>query len=410
MLESSPNLIANAVNARPITTRQGLLDRVFNLSFGGFVYNQIWEDPDVDAEALRLDADSRVMTISSGGCNVLNYLTHGVASVDAVDLNANHLHLLKLKIQGLSRFPAHDDFFAFFGNARNPENVRRYETYIRPHLDEHDRHHWEGGELRKRLKRERFRYFERGLWKYSSMGTFLSFMHRVARQRGRDPSRILACRSLAEQEAVFAREIAPFFELRLVKGMCKLPFLLHGIGVPPRQYETFKNEAAAGSVLEEYRIRIKRLACQFPIQSNYFAWQAFGRRYDVKNRRAIPAYLRAANFSALKANIGRVKTHLTSLTGFLATRAPSSLNCFVMLDAQDWMTADQINALWRQIHRTGQPGTRIIFRSGASASPVEAALGPELKARFTYHQSLSKELFKKDRSAIYGGFHLYTIK
>jgi S-adenosylmethionine-diacylglycerol 3-amino-3-carboxypropyl transferase len=410
MLQSSPELIAEAVDARPITTRQGLLERLFKLSFNGFVYNQIWEDPEIDAEAMQLDSSSRIVTISSGGCNVLNYLAHGVASIDAVDLNVNHLNLLKLKLDALASFPTHEDFFAFFGDAKDPSNTQRYKTYLRPRLDESTRRHWEGGKTRRRLKRERFRYFERGLWKYSSLGTFLRFMNGVARRKGMRPARLLDCTTLAEQEAVFNRELAPFFEMRVVKGLAKLPFLLHGLGVPPRQFETFKNEAVVGGVLEEYRLRVKRLACQFPMQTNYFAWQAFGGRYDTIHRRAIPDYLKADNFQILKANVGRVKTHLTSLTGLLATCVPGSVNRFVMLDAQDWMTAEQISALWRQIHRVGQPGTRIVFRSGGALSPVEAALPPDLKSRFTYHREQSLELFKRDRSAIYGGFHLYVME
>jgi hypothetical protein len=34
MPEPSPELIASAVNARPITTKQGILERLFNLSLG----------------------------------------------------------------------------------------------------------------------------------------------------------------------------------------------------------------------------------------------------------------------------------------------------------------------------------------------------------------------------------------
>ena len=77
MLKTSPELIAQAVNAGPLGTKQGLLERAFTLWFSGFVYNQIWEDPWVDVEAMQLDADSRILTISSGGCNVLNYLLSG---------------------------------------------------------------------------------------------------------------------------------------------------------------------------------------------------------------------------------------------------------------------------------------------------------------------------------------------
>jgi S-adenosylmethionine-diacylglycerol 3-amino-3-carboxypropyl transferase len=405
----SPELIAEAVNARPVTTGQGLLERLFKLSFGGFVYNQIWEDPDIDAEALQLDSDSRILTISSGGCNVLNYLVHGVASIDAVDLNANHLNLLRLKLCGLANFPTHEDFFAFFGNAQDRENVRRYGKHLRPKLDAAARAYWEGGNARRALKRERFRYFERGLWKNSSLGTFLRVMHGVARRKGMVPSRLLGCTTLAEQEEVYSKEIDPFFEMKAVRGMVKLPFFLHGLGVPPRQYETFKNEAVDGNVLEEYRLRIKRLACQFPIQDNYFAWQAFGGRYDTGNRQAIPSYLRAANFARLKETVGRVKTHLNSLTGFLETLPDASLNRFVMLDAQDWMNAEQITELWREISRVGQSGSRIIFRSGGAMTPIEKALPAELRRKFTYHQDLSRSLVQRDRSAIYGGFHLYGM-
>jgi S-adenosylmethionine-diacylglycerol 3-amino-3-carboxypropyl transferase len=409
MLETSPQLIASAVNARSITTKQGLLEHLFKLSFGGFVYNQIWEDPEVDAEALQLDSKSRIVTISSGGCNVLNYLARGVASIDAVDLNLNHLQLLKLKLNGLTHFPTHEDFYAFFGQAKDAENVGRYITFLRPHLDEEELEHWEGGKLRRGLKRERFRYFERGLWKYASLGAFLRFMNGVARRKGMEPARLLDCTTLAEQEEVFLTEIAPFFEMGVVKGMCKLPFLLHGLGVPPRQFETFRNEAVDGSLLGEYRLRVKRLACQFPIQNNYFAWQAFGGRYDSGKREALPSYLKEENFATLKKNVYRVRTHLTSMTTFLATLPAGALNRFVILDAQDWMEPDQIAELWSEIARVGQPGARIIFRSGASGSPVEAALPPELKRRVTYEQETSSRLFQKDRSAIYGGFHLYTM-
>ena len=49
---------------------------MFTFWFNSFVYNQIWEDPRVDLKALALTPESRMLTISSGGCNVLNYLIH----------------------------------------------------------------------------------------------------------------------------------------------------------------------------------------------------------------------------------------------------------------------------------------------------------------------------------------------
>ncbi|MCK4686027.1 MAG: DUF3419 family protein, partial [Pirellulales bacterium] len=65
--------LKKAVHHHRLASRRGLLERMFTLWFRGFIYNQIWEDPRVDAAALELGPESRLLTISSGGCNVLNY-------------------------------------------------------------------------------------------------------------------------------------------------------------------------------------------------------------------------------------------------------------------------------------------------------------------------------------------------
>ena len=48
------------------------------------------------------------------------------------------------------------------------------------------------------------------------------------------------------------------------------------------------------------RERVERLACDFPISENYFAWQAFGRGYDTGARLAVPPYLREENYAAIR--------------------------------------------------------------------------------------------------------------
>ena len=47
------------------------------------VYPQIWEDPRADMEALELTNQSRVVTIASGGCNVMSYLVANPAQIYA---------------------------------------------------------------------------------------------------------------------------------------------------------------------------------------------------------------------------------------------------------------------------------------------------------------------------------------
>jgi S-adenosylmethionine-diacylglycerol 3-amino-3-carboxypropyl transferase len=72
-------------------SREGLLERLFERLFRGLVYTQIWEDPEIDLEALALDRDCHVVAIASGGCNVLSYLTADPAKITAVDLSLAHV-------------------------------------------------------------------------------------------------------------------------------------------------------------------------------------------------------------------------------------------------------------------------------------------------------------------------------
>ena len=169
-----------------------------------------------------------------------------------------------------------------------------------------------------------------------------------------------------------------------------------------------EQEGDGGKLFEMYKERIRRLACGFPLDDNYFAWQAFGRRYPTAAEGRLPDYLDGAHHDAIRDRLGRVRTHLVSMTDFLAAEPAGAHDRFVLLDAQDWMSATQIEALWRQMTRVCPPGGRVIFRTAGPDSPIEGALPEVLRAHWRYEAELSRALHTRDRSAIYGGFHLYV--
>ena len=103
-MDSNEATLQSAVQHETTTTKQGILQKLFAVWFDAFVYNQIWEDPRVDLKALQFDENSRIVTISSGGCNALNYLVENPEQVTAVDLNRHHIFLLRLKLAALE-FP-----------------------------------------------------------------------------------------------------------------------------------------------------------------------------------------------------------------------------------------------------------------------------------------------------------------
>src|SRR6476660_9340330 len=115
--QASARLLGDAVHRNSAFSLAGLHERAFTFAFRGLVYPQIWEDPRVDLEALELSPRSRIVTIASGGCNVMSYLTGDPERIVAVDLNATHIALNKLKLAALKHLPDYASFFRFFGAA-----------------------------------------------------------------------------------------------------------------------------------------------------------------------------------------------------------------------------------------------------------------------------------------------------
>src|ERR1700754_750374 len=90
-------LISGAAVSSKRLSPMGLQERLFAFAFRGLVYPQIWEDPVCDMDGLQVQPGDHIVTIASGGCNALSYLTADPGRVTAVDLNAAHVALNRLK-------------------------------------------------------------------------------------------------------------------------------------------------------------------------------------------------------------------------------------------------------------------------------------------------------------------------
>src|SRR5579871_6388978 len=166
----STQLIADAVRNSRGDDRSTLWDRLFAFWFRRLVYTQIWEDPEADLAALQLPLGSTIVTISSGGCNALSYLTAKPAQVYAVDLNEAHLALLKLKLAGIRAFSRYEDFWQFFGAAASPANAALYREKLRPLLDAPARAYWDKRNL---LGRPRHAHFTDGFYRHGVLGRLI---------------------------------------------------------------------------------------------------------------------------------------------------------------------------------------------------------------------------------------------
>jgi S-adenosylmethionine-diacylglycerol 3-amino-3-carboxypropyl transferase len=146
------------------------------------------------------------------------------------------------------------------------------------------------------------------------------------------------------------------------------------------------------------------------MRDNYFAWQAFARRYAAGDEGPLPTYLKPEHHEVIRANVDRVTVHHANFTELLAGEPAASRDRYILLDAQDWMTDEQLNGLWAEISRTARPGARVIFRTAAEKSIIEGRLSPAIRDQWDYFEDKSRDMTALDRSAIYGGFHIYGKK
>jgi S-adenosylmethionine-diacylglycerol 3-amino-3-carboxypropyl transferase len=314
--------------------------------------------------------------------------------------------LNRLKLMALSRLPNWETYYRFFGAADDEANVAAYDRLIAPHLDAQSRLYWEGRSLQQ-LGRRRISIFARNAYRHGVLGRFIGVTHALCRAYGVDLNELLSARSLEEQRAFFESTLAPLFDKRAVRWATNNRLSLYGLGIPPAQYEALAGGSDMRHVLRQ---RLERLACGFSLDDNYFAWQAFGRSYAENASGPLPPYLRREHFDTLRARADRVEVLNRSVTEYLAGCADASRDRYVLLDAQDWMTDAQLNALWAEITRTARPGARVIFRTAAEPSLLPGRVAPALLDRWRYEAAQSLELSARDRSAIYGGFHLYVFE
>ena len=395
--------IGQAVHRNRAASRQGILERLFSFAFSGLVYPQIWEDPVPDIEALALEPDDHLITIASGGCNVLAYLTADPGRITAVDLNHAHIALNELKLMALRHLPGADEFKRFFQEANDVANVDLYDRHLAPKLSASSRAYWDASNLGGR----RISLFAKNIYRFGLLGNWIGVGHFVARVCRVDLARMLTCDDQAAQKAYFDEHIAPIFDKKIIRFLTESPISLYGLGIPPAQYEALAEGRLMADVLRE---RLAQLAHGFPLQDNYFAWQAFKRSYPKDNEDGLPIYLQRRHFDTLRERVDRVRLQQRSVTDVLTNQPRSSVDAIVLLDAQDWMTSEQLDGLWRAISVACKPGARIVFRTAGAASVLPGRVDASVLDRFDYREAQSRAMLAKDRSAIYGGFHLYRFR
>jgi len=395
-------LVADAAREGRTRNESTIWDRIYAFWCRRLVYTQIWEDPEADLAALQLPLGSTIVTISSGGCNALSYLTAQPAQVYAVDLNQAHLALLKLKLAGIRAFSKYGEFFQFFGEAASPANLQLYRDRLRPLLEPDARAYWDKRNI---IGRPRHAYFTDGFYRHGMLGRFIGLTHIVAKVAGIDLGALLTAEVGASERIAALDRLHRLFHSRLARILTRTPALLFSIGMPPQQRARLGGGAPLNELLYQ---RLLRLINRHPNDTNYFAWQALRLRYCGPGDRCLPPYLQRSQFARMRNDAGLIIPVHANLRQFLDDLPAREVDAVVLLDSQDWMAGEEIRALWDAIDRAGSDHVSVIFRTAGAESPLETPDLAHLGDIWRRDEERSAIGYELDRSGVYGGFHCYV--
>jgi len=379
-------------------------DRLTRWIFGtvhgrNLVYNQCWEDPAVDREALQLCADDRVLVITSAGCNALDYALVG-ARVLAVDVNPRQNHLLELKRAGI-RTLDFDAFFELFGRGGSPRARDSYAA-LRPVLPEASRVYWDREIRLFEPARARGRSFYYG----GTSGLVALAVKAWLRHGARLWSaveRLLAARTLTEQLGLYHGEVRERLLNDGFLGVLGSRAVLSLVGVPePQRVMVRERPGGFAAFLRECMDHVLSVAL---LRENYF-WSVY--LTGAYSQEICPEYLKAANFARLKAGlVDRVETFTGTVTDCLA-RQREPLTAFVLLDHMDWLAPHPrlLEEEWHGIFRTAAPGARVIFRSGGADVRF---IPVSVLQRLVFDRERANELHRRDRVGTYASFHIARL-
>ena len=378
----------------------GTHDLLFRTVHGrSLIYNTSWEDPRIDRQLLGLNADSRVVMLTSAGCNALDYLLDSPAEIHAVDVNPRQNALLQLKLALIERGDF-EDLFAMFGTGSHAA-FRDIYAQVRMRLTPEARTFWDSKIVyfSQDSKKQSFYY-------YGTSGIIAWLLSRYLLKHPvlcTELMNLLEARTLADQREIYGR-IEPMIWGRFVSWIVRQPLTLAMLGVPRPQIRLI-NEQFPGGVLGYVSAKLRHVATDVLMHDNYF-WRVYTTGSYTNS--CCPNYLKQENFELLQSRADRVHVHNASVTEFLRQH-PGKYSHFVLLDHQDWLAQHDPVALaeeWALILANSAPGSRILMRSAGQHVDF---LPQQARSKLRFFPEVTESLHLQDRVGTYGSLHFAEV-
>ncbi|NGP88923.1 DUF3419 family protein [Fodinibius halophilus] len=378
-----------------------LQNRLFeSVISSNLIYNTCWEDPRVDRQLLDISPESRMVMLTSAGCNALDYLLDAPSQIHCVDINPAQNALLELK-KAFFKNNNYPLLWDFFGTGSKDGAELIYHQQIQKLLPAKHRRYWD----------KNINYFTPtsafpSFYFRGTSGNVARLIHNHIQRKGLYPKvlKMLNAQSLEEQ-AYYFEEIEPQLWSTFSKWLVRRNATMTMLGVPATQRDMIEREYQGG-ILDFIRQSLHHIFTKLPLQDNYF-WRVY--LTGSYSTDCCPNYLLERNFAQLRTHINSIETHTTSLSQFLEQN-PGPYSHFILLDHQDWMANAQPQLLkeeWKRILDKAQSGAKILFRS---AGPSLHFLPDFVYESVEFYPEQTKSLHSRDRVGTYESTHLGVVQ
>lgn len=356
--------------------------------FESILYAQCWEDPNIDREALRIDQNDVVFSITSGGCNTLAFLVDDPSKIVALDANPYQNYLLDLKIAAF-RTLTYEELLALFGVTPLQDRLGTYRR-LRPGLRDESRRYWDAnpGQI------------EQGILHCGRFERYLQLLRTwLGRLLGRSLFReLFAAESPGERRELFEKRWDRF-RWHLFTRVLLSRFVMT-LMFDKAFFAQLKEDFSFGRHFERIA---RRAITELPVGENSFlAYMLFGSFYSLE---ALPEYLQRSNFETIRERLDRIEIVTGSCAQYLSTLPENSISKFNFSNIFEWMTDQAFEALLREVIRVARDGAILTYRN-----LLVPRSRPECLAEWITPQSeLAAALHQKDLSFIYQAYIVERI-
>jgi S-adenosylmethionine-diacylglycerol 3-amino-3-carboxypropyl transferase len=361
-------------------------DRAFQQLFRHlFVYNMLFEDTEVDERFLDVGPSSRVLGISGAGCGIASHLSRRPRSIDAIDINANHLAITALKAVSARDLDSYEEFYTLWGHGTHAE-PRRVLAHLTKSLPRWIQRHWRGHD----------RVFRRAFHQHGLTARLLATMRKLARV---DAAWLhdLVDKPVVERRRRVVDRFGPILRTPWIAALLRSRLNLLALGVNHAQCERMLRAEGLNDIVDFLLMHIGRVA-ETDLERNWFVWVAVAGGYNHARPDAVPPFMRKDHHETARGAPTELRFHHKNIFDVLAAAGPKTWTHYTLLDAPDWMPHAMQRRLLDEIHRTSVDGAIVLHRSVETDSLTERH---DLEKRFVPMVEASAIATQLDRTRQY---------